>query len=231
MEFIKREWFKLTLLLLAIFLIASVMYAGPQTESQKSMEKMPINTTEQAVDVMDHEKKLTISTVLKNIYEKDRYNKFIAADEKRVWFAKRHETAGCSYFSYIELATGTEYESQLRTCPVIPVSVSYPFYIENCRFTQCYDGNTLYVTNLLTLERKVVHSIASEYESSIKSCAEATVGEYCDADISYRGGIIEVGIYKSEPVKQFIYENTELLRRETVDLFKLFDTKILKEDR
>lgn len=151
----------------------------------------------------------------------------IATSTNRVWFMAPWAKDGCPYYSYIDLATGKEIETSVRACPTIAVQDSYPFYIEDCEYSECYDFKTLYVVNLDTLERKPVHVISKQDETTKKGCYDADFGGSCASNITISKGILSIPIYKNNVRKpqEFFYENGAPIRVDTVDLFEKFGLK------
>lgn len=198
---------------------ANLMATGSETTSTITQGKT--SGTDSTVP------RLSIAEAIQEIHRTYDYGPgatIIATSTQRVWFTPPWEKDGCNYYSYIELTTGKEIETSVRACPTIAVQDSYPFYIEDCEYSECYDFKTLYVVNLDTLERKPVHVISKQDETTKKGCYDADFGPSCASNITISKGILSIPIYKNSVRKpqEFFYENGAPIRVDTVDLFKEF---------
>ena len=234
MEFIKREWLKLSLLAILLLISAfGFIYFHLEGEKRQPREETNVQQAKVTETIAATSSAYTISSAITYIYKTYSYGpgvRFVGADEHKVLFAKPHETEGCNSYTYINLKTGEEVDTTLPSCPNIPVSESYPFYISDCSFANCYDYKSLEVTNLLTLEKKIVPSVSDAKETTIKNCTDGNYGPICKSDIYYANGYLTIPVYKVEPRKPYeIYSNAEPTRKDTVDLFKIFKMERLEE--
>jgi hypothetical protein len=226
MDFLKTERLKISMLFIGVFLIASFLVVNSLNFNNfvSEVEKTPVSTPNKEAP---HALPLSTSDAVKKIYQEYGYGpgpRFIASDDKRVWFAPPSETDACSgQYYYIELATGEEIESALSACQEIPISASYPFYVS----VHWDDVVTLNVVNLLTLEQKTVYTLARDKETMIKGCYdESEYGPICKTDIQIANGELLLNVYKMKVRKMNeIYENKELLRTATIDLLPEFGMK------
>lgn len=201
--------------------------ANPVTTDSEMTRAVTQNNTPEADPVIP---RLSITEAIQEIHRIYDYGSgadIIATSTHRVWFAPPWGKDGCNYYNYIDLTTGKEVESNLRACPTIIMQDSYPFYIEDCQYSECYDFKTLYVVNLDTLERKPVHVISKQDETTKKGCYDADFGVSCASNITISKGILSIPIYKNSVRKpeEFFYENGAPIRVDTVDLFKEFGLK------
>lgn len=223
MEFIKKERIKIGMLFIGVFLVASFLIVN-EYNFGSNIHKTPIATPNKETLVT-----LPLSTIdaVRKIYQKYDYPgpRFIASDDKRVWFVPLDESDVCrGQYHYVELATGEEIESGLSACQQIPISDSYPFYIEHFIYWS-EDVKTLDVVNLLTLERRTVYTL-DDGETMLSGCYEATYGSVCKADVYITNGELLINVHKEYPRKMDdVYENKELLRTDHVDLLYEFGIK------
>lgn len=229
MEFIRRKRFKVGLLILLLLItISGFIYFQMKGAEDKELAEVSVQQTKtvESPVVATTSSALSISEAIKYIYKTYSYGpgvRFVGADERKVLFATPHETEGCNSYTYIDLKTGEEIDTTLPSCPNIPTLDSYPFYISDCSFADCYDYKSLEVTNLLTLEKKTVHTITNDKETTIKDCNDGNYDPVCRSDIYYANGYLTVPVYAAVSRKPYeIYSNGEPLRKDTIDLFKIF---------
>ncbi|MDO8742088.1 MAG: hypothetical protein Q7J45_00930 [bacterium] len=232
----RKRVFAVGILVIAIvILILAFVFVRIQTNSTDNL----VATGSETINTITQGKtsgtdstapRLSIAEAIQEIHRTYDYGSgadIIATSTNRVWFMAPWAKDGCPYYSYIDLATGKEVETTLRACPKINVQDSYPFYIEDCEYSECYDFKTLYVVNLDTLERKPVHVISKQNETTKKGCYDADFGVSCASNITISKGILSIPIYKNSVRKpqEFFYENGEPIRVDTVDLFEKFGLK------
>jgi|GEM_PF-2806560 len=229
-----KKWFRI-LVLVVVALLLALLYTviENRNSSPENPSGTPVQIDESALDtgalVAVRPRPMTADEAVVEINEKYESGlgiKIVATNTARVWFAREHETEGCNKYRYMDLATGEEIQSDLVACPMIEISHSYPYYIEDCSIYPCYDFRTLYVVDLLSLKRRAVHALASEEETTIEGCYETNFDPICRTKISIANGKLRIPVYKKTERKPFeVYTNSELLRVDEVDLSTEFGNK------